>query len=90
MLGICKVDAFYIFCSFNVHTKQLCHSVFTVNQVITCLINSIPGTSAPTKHIKETQVEDDEENSVYQNDVQQIELPAMPILKYFETRLQIG
>ena len=69
------------------HTK---HYVFTVNQVIACLINSIPGAPAPTKHIMELQVEDDEENSVYQNDMQQIEHPAMPILKYFEKRLKIG
>ena len=33
ILGIIEVDAFKVFCSFNVHTKQPPHSVFTENLV---------------------------------------------------------
>ena len=83
------VDAFKVFCSFNVHTKQPPHSVFTENLVITCLTNTRPGAPAATKHIMELRKrrrQDDEEDTVYQNDVQQIEHEAMPITKYFETR----
>ena len=78
ILGIIEVD-----------TKQPPHSVFTENLVIACLTNTRPGAPAATKHIMELRKrrrQDDEEDTVYQNDVQQIEHEAMPITKYFETR----
>eukprot|EP00731_Ephydatia_muelleri_P010048 Em0005g634a len=59
------------------------------NLVIACLTNTRPGAPAATKHIMELRKrrrQDDEEDTVYQNDVQQIEHEAMPITKYFETR----
>eukprot|EP00731_Ephydatia_muelleri_P006678 Em0003g926a len=75
ILGIIEVDAFKVFCSFNVHTKQPPHSVFTENLVIACLTNTRPGAPVATKHIMELRKrrrQDDEEDTVYQNDVQQI------------------
>ena len=86
ILGIIEVD---VFSSFNVHTKQPPHSVFTENLVIACLTNRRPGAPAAKKHITELRKrrrQDDEEDTVYQNDVQQIEHEAMPITKHFETR----
>ena len=59
------------------HTKQPPHSVFTENLVIACLTNTIPGAPAATKHIMELRKrrrQDDEEDTVYQNDVQQISM----------------
>ena len=69
--------------------KQPPHSVFTENLVIACLTNTRPGAPAATKHIMELRNrrrQDDEEDTVNQNDVQQIEHEALPITKYFETR----
>ena len=69
--------------------KIRAHSVFTENLVIACLTNTRPGAPAATKHIMELRKrrrQDDEEDTVFQNDVQQIEHEVMPITKFFETR----
>ena len=72
------------------HTKLPPHSVFTENLVIACLTNTRPGAPAAIKHmsmeLRKCRRQDDREDTVYRNDVQQIEHEAMLITKYFETR----
>ena len=72
------------------HTKLPPHSVFTENLVIACLTNMRPGAPAGIKHMSmelgKCRRQDDGEDTVYHNDVQQIEHEATLITKYFETR----